>query len=290
MGLRTLTVIQDAEKNGAKKKCRILISRKIDPTDKEVYEMIGNGHTEGVFQLESSGMKSFMKELKPQNMEDIIAGISLYRPGPMDFIPRYIEGKNHQESIHYECEQMEEILEPTYGCIVYQEQVMQIVMKLAGYTLGRSDLVRRAMSKKKRRCHDQKNDRISFYGNEEEGIPGCINNGIDEKTANQIWDEMLDFAKYAFNKSHAAAYAVVAYRTAYLRCHYPVEFMAALLTSVLGNTNKISEYSYACKKLGIKILPPDINYGEGAFSVDHGNIRYGLTAIKSLGRQSLKRS
>ena len=178
---------------------------------------------------------------------------------------------------------MEEILEPTYGCIVYQEQVMQIVMKLAGYTLGRSDLVRRAMSKKKGDVMIK--ERQNFvYGNEEEGIPGCINNGIDEKTANQIWDEMLDFAKYAFNKSHAAAYAVVAYRTAYLRCHYPVEFMAALLTSVLGNTNKISEYSYACKKLGIKILPPDINYGEGAFSVDGGNIRYGLTAIKSLGK------
>ena len=282
LGLRTLTVIQDAEKMVRRKVPDFDIT-KIDPTDKEVYEMIGNGHTEGVFQLESSGMKSFMKELKPQNMEDIIAGISLYRPGPMDFIPRYIEGKNHQESIHYECEQMEEILEPTYGCIVYQEQVMQIVMKLAGYTLGRSDLVRRAMSKKKGDVMIK--ERQNFvYGNEEEGIPGCINNGIDEKTANQIWDEMLDFAKYAFNKSHAAAYAVVAYRTAYLRCHYPVEFMAALLTSVLGNTNKISEYSYACKKLGIKILPPDINYGEGAFSVDHGNIRYGLTAIKSLGR------
>ena len=282
LGLRTLTVIQDAEKMVRRKVPEFDIT-KIDPTDKEVYEMIGNGHTEGVFQLESSGMKSFMKELKPANMEDIIAGISLYRPGPMDFIPRYIEGKNHQESIHYECEQMEEILEPTYGCIVYQEQVMQIVMKLAGYTLGRSDLVRRAMSKKKGDVMIK--ERQNFvYGNEEEGIPGCINNGIDEKTANQIWDEMLDFAKYAFNKSHAAAYAVVAYRTAYLRCHYPVEFMAALLTSVLGNTNKISEYSYACKKLGIKILPPDINYGEGAFSVDGGNIRYGLTAIKSLGK------
>ena len=241
LGLRTLTVIQDAEKMVRRKVPDFDIT-KIDPTDKEVYEMIGNGHTEGVFQLESSGMKSFMKELKPQNMEDIIAGISLYRPGPMDFIPRYIEGKNHQESIHYECEQMEEILEPTYGCIVYQEQVMQIVMKLAGYTLGRSDLVRRAMSKKKGDVMIK--ERQNFvYGNEEEGIPGCINNGIDEKTANQIWDEMLDFAKYAFNKSHAAAYAVVAYRTAYLRCHYPVEFMAALLTSVLGNTNKISEIS-----------------------------------------------
>lgn len=282
LGLRTLTVIQDAV-NLVRKKIPDFHIGAIDPNDQEVYEMIGNGHTEGVFQLESAGMKSFMKELKPTNMEDIIAGISLYRPGPMDFIPRYVEGKNHMESIHYECEEMQEILEPTYGCIVYQEQVMQIVMKLAGYTLGRSDLVRRAMSKKKGDV--MMKERQNFvYGNEEEGIPGCIQNGIDEKTANHIWDEMLDFAKYAFNKSHAAAYAVVSYRTAYLRCHYPVEFMAALLTSVLGNTSKIAEYSYACRKMGIQILPPDINRGEGVFSVDHGNIRYGLTAIKSLGK------
>ena len=282
LGLRTLTVIQNA----------VLMARKKDPSvnmdtldydDKKVLEYIGTGKTDGIFQLESAGMKSFMKELKPNSLEDMIAGISLYRPGPMDFIPQYIKGKNDASSISYDCPQLEPILNSTYGCIVYQEQVMQIVMKLAGYTLGRSDLVRRAMSKKKGDVMIK--ERQNFvYGNEEEGIPGCINNGIDEKTANQIWDEMLDFAKYAFNKSHAAAYAVVAYRTAYLRCHYPVEFMAALLTSVLGNTNKISEYSYACKKLGIKILPPDINYGEGAFSVDHGNIRYGLTAIKSLGR------
>ncbi len=282
LGLRTLTVIQDAV-NLVRKRVPDFDIGTIDPNDQEVYEMIGSGHTEGVFQLESSGMKSFMKELKPTNMEDIIAGISLYRPGPMDFIPRYVEGKNSTESIHYECEEMEEILEPTYGCIVYQEQVMQIVMKLAGYTLGRSDLVRRAMSKKKGDV--MMKERQNFvYGNEEEGIPGCIHNGIDEKTANHIWDEMLDFAKYAFNKSHAAAYAVVSYQTAYLRCHYPVEFMAALLTSVLGNTSKIAEYSYACRKMGIQILPPDINRGEGDFSVDHGNIRYGMTAIKSLGK------
>lgn len=283
LGLRTLTVIQDAARMIGKKLGYDFSIDTIDYDDAKVYEMIGQGKTEGVFQLESAGMKSFMKELKPTNLEDVIAGISLYRPGPMDFIPKYIKGKQNQDSIQYTCPELEEILAPTYGCIVYQEQVMQIVMKLAGYTLGRSDLVRRAMSKKKGDVMIK--ERQNFvYGNEEEGIPGCINNGIDEKTANQIWDEMLDFAKYAFNKSHAAAYAVVAYRTAYLRCHYPVEFMAALLTSVLGNTNKISEYSYACKKLGIKILPPDINYGEGAFSVDHGNIRYGLTAIKSLGR------
>ena len=283
LGLRTLTVIQNAVKLAQKSEGIELDLSKIDYNDQAVLGMIGSGKCEGVFQLESTGMKNFMKELKPKSLEDIIAGISLYRPGPMDFIPQYIKGKNAPDQITYDCPQLEPILEPTYGCIVYQEQVMQIVMKLAGYTLGRSDLVRRAMSKKKGDVMIK--ERQNFvYGNEEEGIPGCINNGIDEKTANQIWDEMLDFAKYAFNKSHAAAYAVVAYRTAYLRCHYPVEFMAALLTSVLGNTNKISEYSYACKKLGIKILPPDINYGEGAFSVDHGNIRYGLTAIKSLGR------
>ena len=283
LGLRTLTVIQDAEKMVRRKVPDFDIT-KIDPTDKEVYEMIGNGHTEGVFQLESSGMKSFMKELKPQNMEDIIAGISLYRPGPMDFIPRYIEGKNHQESIHYECEQMEEILEPTYGCIVYQEQVMQIVMKLAGYTLGRSDLVRRAMSKKKGDVMIK--ERQNFvYGNEEEGIPGCINNGIDEKTANQIWDEMLDFAKYAFNKSHAAAYAVVAYQTAYLKYYYPVEFMAALMTSVIDNTRKVAEYIYSCRQMGIKVLSPDINEGEGRFLATKDGIRYGMYAIKSIGRQ-----
>ena len=282
LGLRTLTVIQNAVQLARKKQPDLQID-KIDYNDKAVLDYIGTGKTEGIFQLESGGMKNFMKELQPHSLEDVIAGISLYRPGPMDFIPQYIRGKNDRSSITYDCPQLEPILAPTYGCIVYQEQVMQIVMKLAGYTLGRSDLVRRAMSKKKGDVMIK--ERQNFvYGNEEEGIPGCINNGIDEKTANQIWDEMLDFAKYAFNKSHAAAYAVVAYRTAYLRCHYPVEFMAALLTSVLGNTNKISEYSYACKKLGIKILPPDINYGEGAFSVDHGNIRYGLTAIKSLGR------
>ena len=239
LGLRTLTVIQDAEKMVRRKVPEFDIT-KIDPTDKEVYEMIGNGHTEGVFQLESSGMKSFMKELKPANMEDIIAGISLYRPGPMDFIPRYIEGKNHQESIHYECEQMEEILEPTYGCIVYQEQVMQIVRDLAGYSLGRSDLLRRAMSKKKQAVMEK--ERQSFvYGNREEGVKGCIKNGISEEIANKIYDEMIDFAKYAFNKSHAAAYGVVAYQTAYLKYYYAAEFMAAMLTSVMDISTKVAE-------------------------------------------------
>ena len=283
LGLRTLTVIQNAvhliEQDAGVK----LDMQHIDYNDKKVLDSLGTGRSDGVFQLESAGMKNFMKELKPQSLEDVIAGISLYRPGPMDFIPQYIRGKNRPDTIKYDCPQLEPILKPTYGCIVYQEQVMQIVRNLAGYTLGRSDLVRRAMSKKKAAVMEK--ERQNFvYGNEEEGVPGCIANGISEQTANKIYDDMIDFAKYAFNKSHAACYAVVSFQTAFLKTYYPVEFMAALLTSVLGNTNKISEYSYACKKLGIKILPPDINYGEGAFSVDHGNIRYGLTAIKSLGR------
>lgn len=228
-------------------------------------------------------MKSFMKELKPQSLEDIIAGISLYRPGPMDFIPQYIKGKNHPETITYDCPQLEPILAPTYGCIVYQEQVMQIVRDLAGYTLGRSDLLRRAMSKKKGDVM-QKERQNFVYGNPEENVPGCIANGIDERIANKIYDEMIDFAKYAFNKSHAAAYAVVSYQTAWLKYYYPVEFMAALMTSVIDNPGKVAEYIYTCRQMGIDILPPDINKGVGSFSVDGGNIRYGLAAIKSIGR------
>lgn len=276
LGLRTLTVIDDAI-NGA------FDVHDIPYDDGEVFAMISAGHTEGVFQLESAGMKNFMKELKPQNMEDIMAGISLYRPGPMDFIPKYMEGKNNRNSIRYDCPELEPILSPTYGCIVYQEQVMQIVRDLAGYTLGRSDLLRRAMSKKKGDVMQK--ERQSFvYGNADEGVPGCITNGIDEKTANKIYDEMIDFAKYAFNKSHAAAYAVVAYQTAWLKYYYPVEFMAALMTSVIDAPSKVAEYIYTCRQMGIEILSPDINKGEGNFSVDGGNIRYALTAIKSIGR------
>lgn len=255
----------------------------IDYNDKKVLDSLGTGKTDGVFQLESAGMKNFMKELKPQSLEDVIAGISLYRPGPMDFIPAYIKGKDHPESITYDCPELEPILAPTYGCIVYQEQVMQIVRDLAGYTWGRSDLVRRAMSKKKGKVMEQ--ERKNFvYGNPEENVPGCIARGIDEKVANKIYDNMIDFAKYAFNKSHAAAYAVVAYQTAYLKYYYPVEFMAALMTSVLDNTSKVSEYIYTCRQMGIAILPPDINEGEGGFSVSGQAIRYGLSAIKSIGR------
>ena len=284
LGLRTLTVIQNAVRLAEKDYGIKLDMDHIDYDDKKVLESIGTGRTEGVFQLESGGMKGFMKELKPENLEDIIAGISLYRPGPMDFIPRYLKGKNDKTSITYECPQLEPILSPTYGCIVYQEQVMQIVRDLAGYTMGRSDLVRRAMSKKKTAVMEK--ERQNFvYGNEKEGVKGCIANGIDEKTANHIYDEMIDFAKYAFNKSHAAAYAVVSYQTAYLKYYYPKEFMAALMSSVMDNVSKFSEYILTCRRMmDIAILPPDINEGESGFSVSGDGIRYGLSAIKSVGR------
>ena len=284
LGLRTLTVIQNAVHLAEKDYGISIDIDHIDFDDKRVLESIGTGRTEGVFQLESGGMKSFMKELKPENLEDIIAGISLYRPGPMDFIPRYLKGKNDKSSITYECPQLESILSPTYGCIVYQEQVMQIVRDLAGYTMGRSDLVRRAMSKKKTAVMEK--ERQNFvYGNEAEGVKGCIANGIDEKTANHIYDEMIDFAKYAFNKSHAAAYAVVSYQTAYLKYYYPKEFMAALMSSVMENVSKFSEYILNCRRMmNIAVLPPDINEGESGFSVSGGGIRYGLSAIKSVGK------
>lgn len=283
LGLRTLTVIQDAVRLAEKSSGKEIDINAIDYNDKKVLDYIGSGETDGIFQLESGGMKGFMKELKPQNLEDIIAGISLYRPGPMDFIPQYIKGKNHPEAITYDCPQLEPILAPTYGCIVYQEQVMQIVRDLAGFTLGRSDLLRRAMSKKKGDVM-QKERQAFVYGDEEGGVPGCIANGIDEKTANKIYDEMIDFAKYAFNKSHAAAYAVVSYQTAWLKYYYPVEFMAALMTSMIDNPPKVAEYIYSCRQMGIDILPPDINEGVGNFSVQDGKIRYGLAAIKSIGR------
>ena len=286
LGLRTLTVIQNAVLLARRKQPELNINQ-IDYNDQKVLDYIGTGKTDGVFQLESAGMKGFMKELKPHNLEDVIAGISLYRPGPMDFIPQYIRGKNDSSSITYDCPQLEPILAPTYGCIVYQELVMQIVRDLAGYSLGRSDLLRRAMSKKKAAVME-KERKIFIYGDEETGVPGCIKNGIDEQTANKIYDEMIDFAKYAFNKSHAAAYAVVSYQTAWLKYYFPVEYMAALMTSVIDNPSKVSEYIYACRQMNIKILPPDINKGEANFSVDGGDIRYGLAAIKSIGRPVIK--
>ena len=283
LGLRTLTVLRDAVALIEKSKGVHIDLDHIDMDDKKVLASIGTGKTDGVFQLESGGMKSFMKELRPQNLEDIIAGISLYRPGPMDFIPKYIRGKNNASTVTYSCPQLEPILEPTYGCIVYQEQVMQIVRDLGGYTLGRSDLVRRAMSKKKQAVMEK--ERANFiYGNEEEQVPGCVAKGIPEEAASKIYDEMMDFAKYAFNKSHAACYAVVAYQTAFLKYYYPVEFMAALMTSVIDNSEKVAEYIMVCKSMGIAILPPDINQGESGFSVNGRSIRYALTAIKSVGR------
>ena len=286
LGLRTLTVIRDAEELAKKKNPDFSID-KIDYEDKNVYDLISTGKCEGIFQLESAGMKNFMKELKPRNIEDLIAGISLYRPGPMDFIPQYIEGKNNPDKVVYDCPQLEAILKPTYGCIVYQEQVMQIVRDLAGYSLGRSDLLRRAMSKKKASVMEK--ERKNFiYGNPEENVPGCIKNGIDEKIAGKIYDDMIDFAKYAFNKSHAACYAVVSYQTAFLKTYYPVEFMAALMTSVVDNTDKVAGYIYACRQMNIKILPPDVNQSDMGFSVDNGAIRFGLSAIKALGRPTIK--
>jgi len=282
LGLRTLTVIKDAidliEKSTGK---RIDIDN-IDYADQEVLALMGSGKTEGIFQLESAGMKSFMKELKPQSLEDVTAGISLYRPGPMDFIPKYIKGKQNQDNISYLTPELRPILEPTYGCIVYQEQVMQIVRDLGGYTLGRSDLVRRAMSKKKQ--HVMEVERANFVsGNEEEGVPGCKAKGISEEIAGQIYDLMMDFAKYAFNKSHAACYAVVSYQTAFLKRYYPVEFMAALMTSFIENSSKVSEYINVCKGMNIDIVAPDVNTGDVSFSVVDGKIGYALTAIKNVG-------
>ncbi|MDO4519364.1 MAG: DNA polymerase III subunit alpha [Eubacteriales bacterium] len=283
LGLRTLTVIQNAVNLVRKTTGKIIDIDQIDYNDKKVLDSLGTGRTDGVFQIESGGMKNFMKELKPHSLEDLIAGISLYRPGPMDFIPKYIKGKNYPETIKYDCPQMEPILKATHGCIVYQEQVMQIVRNLAGYSLGRSDLVRRAMSKKK--ASVMAKERQNFvYGNKEENVAGCIANGISEEIANKIYDDMTDFAKYAFNKSHAAAYAVVSYQTAYLKYYYPVEYMAALMTSVIDAPAKVAEYIQVCRQMNIQILPPDVNQGYYGFSVFDGKIRYGLSAIKNVGR------
>ncbi len=287
LGLRTLTVIKDAENfiNMGKKPGEKKFSIKdISYEDKNVFDMISQAKTEGVFQLESKGMTGFMKELKPTSIEDVIAGISLYRPGPMDFIPKYIKGKNDRASITYDCEELKPILETTYGCIVYQEQVMQIVRDLAGYSYGRSDLVRRAMAKKK--ADVMAKERENFvHGNKDEKVPGCEAKGISSEVANHIYDEMTDFAKYAFNKAHAACYAVVSYQTAFLKYYYPVEFMAALMTSVMDNTGKVTEYMYTCKKMGLSVLPPDVNESGVGFTAHGKAIRYGLSAIKGVGRQ-----
>ena len=285
LGLRNLTVIEDTLEICRSMGIDIDI-KNIDFDVKEVYEMISEGDTDGVFQLESAGMRSFMKRLCPQNIEDITAGIALYRPGPMDFIPAYIKNKTSPENITYKHPLLKEILEMTYGCIVYQEQVMQIVRSLAGFSMGRADEVRRAMSKKK--AKEMQKARQSFiYGEDNDDgsvrFIGCVRNGIDEKTAESIFDDMDAFAQYAFNKSHAAAYSVVTYQTAYLKCLYPAQFMAALISSVMGDTNKVAAYVNNCIQKGIKILPPDINKSDANFTVEDNNIRFGLTTIKNVG-------
>ena len=277
LGLRTLTVIQKAAAQAAQNTMKEV---SIDYEDKDVYKYIGTGQTEGIFQLESGGMKSFMKQLKPQCLEDLIAGISLYRPGPMDFIPKYIANKEHPEGITYEIPQLEKILKPTYGCIIYQEQVMQIVRKLAGYDYGRADLVRRAMSKKKAAVME-KERQFFLYGGE--GVSGCEKNGISVDAANRIFDQMIDFAKYAFNKSHAAAYAVVAFQTAYLKYHHPAEYLASLMTSFRSNSAKVAEYLLLSRQMKIPIRKPDIAEGGVDFTVKDGSILYSLAAIRDVG-------
>ncbi len=291
LGLRTLTVIRDAVTLAKENKDIKIDISSIDYYDGKVFKLIGEGKTDGVFQLESAGMKQFMKELKPTSLEDIIAGISLYRPGPMDQIPRYIRNKNNSDRIEYTHPKLEPILKVTYGCMVYQEQVMQIVRDLAGYSLGRSDLVRRAMSKKKTEVMRQERENFIHGIVDEDGnivVPGAVRNGIDQASSNKIFDEMMEFAKYAFNKSHAAAYAVIAYQTAWLKTYYPVEFMAAILNSFLGNVNKVTQYIHECRSMGIKVLPPDINESSAGFTISGNNIRFGLAAIKNVGENAVK--
>ena len=291
LGLRTLTVIRDAldliELNrDIKGYTEHIDFSKMEYDDNEVFETLSQGNTLGVFQLESSGMRNFMKQLKPNSFEDIVAGISLFRPGPMDSIPTYIENKNNPEKVTYINDKLRPILEVTYGCLVYQEQVMQVVRDLAGYSYGRSDLVRRAMSKKKMDVMEEERQYFIHGKFDDEGnieIPGCIRNGISEEDANKIFDDMIDFARYAFNKSHAAAYGVLAYETAYLKVHYPVEFMAALMTSIMGNSDKVVEYIRECNAIGIPVNPPDINKSFSKFSVEGDSIRFGLAAVKNVG-------
>ena len=289
LGLRTLTVIRDAEAAIQKKDPSFSI-QKLDYDDAATYKMLGQGETEGVFQLESSGMKQVLVGLQPQNLEDVIALISLYRPGPMDSIPTYLRNRHEPDKISYKTPQLAHILDVTNGCIVYQEQVMQIFRELAGFSFGQADNVRRAMSKKKHAVMEAEREHF-VHGCTEPGheCPGCVANGISEEVANEIYDEMSSFASYAFNKSHAACYAYVAFQTAYLKCHYPSEFMAALLTSVLDNTDKVIEYSGECARLGLKVLPPDVNISNGGFTADNGKIRFGLNAVKNVGRNLIER-
>ena len=287
LGLRNLTIIEYAcdmvqTSSGIRPDMRAI------PLDDEaVYHMIGEGDTDGVFQLESAGMRNLLRELKPNRFEDIIACISLYRPGPMEEIPKYVRGKHNPKDVRVLCEQMRPIVDVTYGCIVYQEQVMQIVRDLAGYSWARSDLVRRAMSKKKADVMERER-RIFVHGNADGSVPGAVRNGVSEKVANTLFDHMMDFASYAFNKSHAAAYAVVAYRTAWLKAHYPVETMAALMNNNLNNTDKIAQYAAYCHARDIRILPPDVNHSGMRFAVEEGAIRFGLCAVKNVGQKAME--
>ncbi|MBR5502621.1 MAG: DNA polymerase III subunit alpha, partial [Oscillospiraceae bacterium] len=274
LGLRTLTVIADSE-DSIQLRDPAFSMDNIDYDDQAVYAMLASGSTTGVFQLESGGMRQLLINMKPRNLEDIIAVISLYRPGPMDSIPTYLQNRLHPESTRYKTPQLEPILDVTNGVIIYQEQVMQICQQLGGFSLGKADIVRRAMAKKKHAVMEQSG---------REFIDGCKQNGISEQAAKEIYDEMASFASYAFNKSHAAVYAAVAYETAYLKCHYPVEFMAALLTSIIDNTDKVIEYIAECQRLGIELLPPDINKSTHAFTVEDGKIRFGMLAVKNVGR------
>ena len=289
LGLRTLTVIHDAEVEVQRTNPDFSIAH-LDYDDAPTYGMLSQGETEGVFQLESTGMKQVLMGLQPKNLEDVIALISLYRPGPMDSIPTYLRNRHHPDQIQYKTPQLAHILDVTNGCIVYQEQVMQICRELAGFSYGQADNVRRAMSKKKHAVMEQ--ERAHFvHGNTTPGqeCKGCVANGIPEAVANDIYDDMSSFASYAFNKSHAACYAYVAYQTAYLKCHYPVAFMAALLTSVLDNTDKVIMYSGECARLGIRVLPPDVNVSYGGFTADGDCIRFGLNAVKNVGRNLIAR-
>lgn len=288
LGLRTLTVIHDTEVAVQRREPDFAMA-KIDYDDQPTYAMLTNGETEGVFQLESTGMRQVLMGLRPRNLEDVIALISLYRPGPMDSIPTYLRNRREPDKISYKTPQLAHILDVTNGCIVYQEQVMQICRELAGFSYGQADNVRRAMSKKKHKVMEAERDHF-VHGCTDPGheCPGCVNNGISEQAANEIYDDMSSFASYAFNKSHAACYAYVAFQTAYLKCHYPREFMAALLTSVLDNTSKVIEYSTECQRLGIKVLPPDINVSRGGFTVDGDAIRFGLNAVKNVGRNLIE--
>ena len=286
LGLRNLTVIADAEKMIRRHTPDFSIE-KVSDHDAATFQMLGQGRTMGVFQLESAGITNVVTGLRPQSIEDITAVVALYRPGPMQSIPRYIECRHHPEKVRYKHPLLEPILSVTYGCMVYQEQVMEAFRKLAGYSLGKADMVRRAMSKKK--FKELEKERVSFiYGNPDEGIDGAIARGVPEQTAAEIFDEIMDFANYAFNKAHAVCYAVVSYRTAYLKCHYPREYLAALLTSVLDVPGKISEYIAEAKEMGIRVLPPDVNSSEDGFSVSGEDIRFGLAAIKNVGRAFMR--